>query len=177
MRYNAIDKIKKIGCSPFITVIGRGGAGVPVLRIEAVVEYNNSKVVKTLVDESKIKSLIILDSGEIHPSTFHYNTIKQRCEPYITLVTTVGCDGGGMNVDKINLIVDYKVDNSHRIIDELLSKFIMRFTYEDIERTKSIIISDSNVVYPCTFNYSTIRRRIHILRGDEVIPQESEEDI
>lgn len=82
-----------------------------------------------------------------------------------------------MNVDKINLIVDYKVDNSHRIIDELLSKFIMRFTYEDIERTKSIIISDSNVVYPCTFNYSTIRRRIHILRGDEVIPQESEEDI
>ena len=53
----------------------------------------------------------------------------------------------------------------------------MRFTYEDIERTKSIIISDSNVVYPCTFNYSTIRRRIHILRGDEVIPQESEEDI
>ena len=27
MRYNAIDKIKKIGCSPFITVIGRGGAG------------------------------------------------------------------------------------------------------------------------------------------------------
>ena len=36
-----------------------------------------------------------------------------------------------MNVDKINLIVDYKVDNSHRIIDELLSKFIMRFTYED----------------------------------------------
>lgn len=190
MRYNAIDKIKKIGCSPFITVIGRGGAGVPVMRIEAVVEYNNSKatelfhngiknnkVVKTLVDESKIKSLIILDSGEIHPSTFHYNTIKQRCEPYITLVTTVGCDGGGMNVDKINLIVDYKVDNSHRIIDELLSKFIMRFTYEDIERTKSIIISDSNVVYPCTFNYSTIRRRIHILRGDEVIPQESEEDI
>lgn len=188
MKCEAIEKLKDNICTPFITVIGRSGAGVPVNRIEAIVEFNNeiatkifreglkdNKVVKTLLDENKIKSIIILETGEIHPSTFHYTTLKQRCSPFITLVTTVGCDGCGINADKINLIINYKNDNSNQIVDELLTKYIMRLTYEDSQRTKSLIICDSKVVYPCTFNFTTIRKRIHLLRGDEYIPDDDED--
>lgn len=189
IRCDAIEKMKTSLCSPFITIIGRSGAGIPVNRIEAIVEFDNEaaknifrngltsgKVVKTLLDESKIKSLVILDSGEIHPSTFHYYTLKKRCSPYITLITNVGCDAGGINIDKVNLIVNYKIDNSQSVINELLSQYNIYYIYEDMFRTKCLLVMDSHTVYPCTFNFSTIRRRIHQIRGDENVPETEEDD-
>lgn len=175
MKCETISQLKLNHHCPFVTVIGRNAAGVPVYRIEAILEYNNEKakeifhnglkegkVVKTLLDETKIKSLVILDSGEIHPSSFHYTTLKQRCQKYITFVTIVGPDACGINIDKINLIINYKFDNSNKVVDELLNKnYFIRLTYDSSERTKSLIITDTKTVYPSTFNYATIRRRIH----------------
>lgn len=184
-----INSLRENLCTPFMTVIGRNGAGVPIMRVEAIYEFDNeavkslfrkgieeNRVVKTLLDENKIKSIIILDSGEIHPSTFHYVTLRNRCLPYVTLVTTVGGDKGGVNVDKINLIINYKNVNRNSVIQELIGRYEMTIPFDDIERTKSLMLMDSQIVYPCTFNYSTIRRRIYELRGDEKIPDEEDEE-
>lgn len=186
-KIKTIEKLKENLCTPFMTVIGRNGAGVPIMRVEAIYEFDNeavknifakgiqeNRVVKTLLDNTKIKSIVILDSGEIHPSTFHYVTLRNRCLPYVTLVTTVGGDKGGVNVDKINLIINYKNANNNKVIKELIDKYKMIVPYEEVERTKSLMLMDSRTVYPCTFNYSTIRRRIYELRGDEVIPEEND---
>lgn len=185
MRCEEINKLRQSLCSPLITIIGRDGAGIPVTKIEAIVEYDNeaakkifhngldnNRVIKTLLDETKIKSLIILDSGEIHPSTFHYITLKKRCEPYITLVTSVGCDAGGINIDKINLIINYKMNKSDSIVEGLLKNCRIEFMYDNIERTKSLILMESKTVYPCTFNFKTVKSRIHVIRGDEIVEDE-----
>lgn len=188
MKYDIVKTLKEPVCTPFITIIGRSGAGIPVYRIEAIIEFNSeaaknlfrnglnqNKVVKTLLDESKIKSLVILDSGEIHPSTFHYVTLRKRCKPYITFATLVGCDSGGINIDKVHLIVNYKFDNSDEVVDELLSKFTFKNIYDDISRTRSLFITDAKNVYPCSFNFETVKRRIHQIRGDKVVEEDNEE--
>lgn len=187
MRSEEINKLRQSVCSPLITIIGRDGAGIPVTKIEAIIEYDNeaakrifhigldnNKVIKTLLDETKIKSLIILETGEIHPSTFHYITLKKRCEPYITLVTSVGCDAGGINIDKINLIINYKMDKTNSIVEGLLKNCRIEFMYDDINRTKSLILLESKTVYPCTFNFKTIKSRIHVIRGDNILEEDDE---
>lgn len=182
MKITTLEEFQKAQGPAFITIIGRAGAGIPVERIEAIVEYDKNdkisdnifetalkedKLIKTLLDKDKIKSLIILDSGEVHPSTFHYITIKDRCSQYIPIVTFVGCDKAGINGNMINLLIDYKFDTIQDVTKELLEKRNVKILYEDADRTKCLMCMDSGTIYSSTFNYKTIRKRLTLTNKHE----------
>lgn len=166
----------------FITIIGRAGAGVPVERIESILEFNKKdevcnlifdnalkegKLIKTLLDKDKIKSLVFLDSGEVHPSTFHYVTLRERASKYIPIVTYIGCDKGGINGNKVHLMIDYKYENANKIVNELLNTQQIQMCYKEADRTKCLLCMDSGKIYTSTFNYKTIKKRLNNINNND----------
>lgn len=174
--------IKSLKQGPtFITIIGRAGAGVPVHRIESILEFDkkdevcnlifdkalsDGKLIKTLLDKDKIKSLVFLDSGEVHPSTFHYVTLRERASQYIPIVTYIGCDKGGINGNMINLMVDYKFENASNVVEELLNNHEIQICYNEADRTKCLLCMDSGKIYTSTFNYKTIKKRLNTINEE-----------
>lgn len=175
-------KKPSVNSSEFITIIGRAGAGVPVQKIEAILEFcpvtnaeqifdkamSEGRLIKTLVDKEKIRSIIILASGEVHPSTFHYTTLRDRVVPHIPLFTTIGCDFGGINGDKINLMIDYRYEKIDEVTQELMQTKNIISLYPETHRTKTLLVMDSGNVYPSTFNYPTIDKRIREIKKKKV---------
>lgn len=171
-------KKPSVNSSEFITIIGRAGAGVPVQKIEAILEFSpqttaekifdkamqEGKLIKTLVDKDKIRSIVILESGEVHPSTFHYTTLRDRVVPHIPLFTTIGCDLGGINGDKINLMIDYRYENIDDVVQELAQTKNIIPLYTEDNRTKTLLVMDTGSIYPSTFNYPTIDKRIREIK-------------
>lgn len=176
-------KKPSVNSDEFITIIGRAGAGVPVKKIELILEFcpqtnaekifdkalNEGRLIKTLVDKERIKSLVILDSGEVHPSTFHYITLRDRVVPHIPLFTAIGCDFGGINGDKINLMIDYRWDNIDEIVQELAQTKNIVPLYAEDNRTKTLLVMDNGSVYPSTFNYPTIDKRIREIKNRKAL--------
>lgn len=157
---------------PMITVIGQNTLGVPVNEIEAIIEFGSQasceifekglekgKVIKALLDVDKIKSLIILENGDIVPSTFHFISLRNRCKDYLTFITTVGGDNAGINVDKLHFIINYKYCD-RELADEILNNYKVIIGYDDTDKTRSMIVMKSKTVYPSTFNFSTLRKRL-----------------
>ena len=178
MTYN---KKPPVNSSEFMTIIGRAGAGVPIKKIEAIFEFspdtnaeyifnkalNEGKLIKTLVDTDKIRSLVILDDGQVHPSTFHFVTLKNRVVPYIPLLTTIGYDNGGINGNKINIMVDYRYEKAGAILDEFAKTKDVIPLYEDATKTKTLLMMDGGRVYPSTFNYPTLDKRYRELLEEQ----------
>ena len=173
-----IDKLTKNLEIPTITVIGQNSVAVPVYQIEAIIEYGSQasreisergleegKLIKALLDEDKIKSLILLDNGDIIPSTFHYISLRNRCSEWLTFVTTVGGDNAGINIDKIHFLINYKYCDQ-AVVDEILERYHVVIGYDDIDKTRSMIVMQSCTVYPSTFNFSTLRRRLSSSKED-----------
>ena len=187
MKIATIEDLNQAKSPTFITIIGRAGAGVPVHKIEAIIEFNKNdeiankifekaleedRLIKTLIDKDKIKSLIILDTGEVHPSTFHYVTIKERASDYIPIITFVGCDKAGINGNMCHLLIDYKFDTIQKVVEELLEKRDVQMLYEDADRTKSLLCMRSGKVYSSTFNYKTIKKRFDLINHKEDAQEE-----
>lgn len=172
-------KKPSVNSSEFITIIGRAGAGVPVKKIEAILEFGpqttaekifdkamkEGKLIKTLVDKDKIRSIVILESGEVHPSTFHYTTLRDRVVPHIPLFTAIGCDFGGINGDKVNLMIDYRYEKIDDVVQELAQTKNIIPLYTEDNRTKTLLVMDTGSVYPSTFNYPTIDKRIREIKN------------
>lgn len=167
-----IDKLIKNLEIPMITVIGQNTLGIPVKDIEAIIEFGSQasheifeialeegRLIKALLDEDKIKSLIVLDNGDIIPSTFHFTSLRNRCKDYLTFVTTVGGDNAGINVEKINFIINYKASDQN-LVDEIMEKYRVLIGYDELDKTRSMIVMQSKTVYPSTFNFSTLRKRL-----------------
>lgn len=169
---NDAQKLTKNLEIPMVTVIGQNTLGIPIHQIEAIIEFGSEasyeifergleegKVLKALLDEKKIKSLIILENGDIIPSTFHFISIRNRCKDYLTFVTSVGGDNAGINIDKIHFIINYKYCDQ-TLVDEILEKYRVVIGYDDTDKTRSLIVMKSKTVYPSTFNFATLRRRL-----------------
>lgn len=74
-----------------ITVIGRDLGAISAQKVEGLLDYNteegrwllnkareSNNFVNLLADESKIKTLVLMDSGKIYPSTFNLSTLAKR---------------------------------------------------------------------------------------------------
>lgn len=171
-------KKPSVNSSEFITIIGRTGASVPIHKIEAILEFchqtsaeeifdkamKEGRLIKTLVDKDKIRSIVILESGEVYPSTFHYTTLRDRAVPHIPLFTSIGCDLGGINGNKINLMIDYHYEKIDDIVQELVQTKNIISLYPESNRTKTLLIMHGGNVYPSTFNYPTIDKRIREIK-------------
>ena len=80
-----------------ITIVGRDLGTVSALDIEAILDFNaeenklimynareRNQYFPLITDETKIKSLIIMKSGMIYPSTFRLVTISNRIKEVTT---------------------------------------------------------------------------------------------
>lgn len=74
-----------------VTIVGRDMGAVSAQQVQALIDFNsiegehifnsaleNGTYIKFITDKSKIKTLVIMDNGNIYPSTFNLSTLMKR---------------------------------------------------------------------------------------------------
>lgn len=95
-----IREIKKemiLRPNAMVTVIGRDMGAIAANEVESVIDYalpeaktilrlarEQGKFVPLIVDDAKIKSLLVMTQGAIYPSTFRVTTLMERIKSATT---------------------------------------------------------------------------------------------